>query len=913
MTRRRGCSAIFHAFACWLAFAIWLIAPDAHARPREQKAVALFEDLTPAQRALLAAAAALPDPAACARGPCSQLDALDPKWRDSLRRIVGRLAGFGSWKAAALANVLPSEIGSFNEARPRLTRYATDLGKFLRKQPLAKECEEASRQLADVAAKRKSEHTLFEASLGKPYGGTAQCFEASLKSQGLPLKLAFEDMRDQHMVALTLVDDPKTTVHVALLSSDPEFFEVTDFVPIDGMRVYLVPIRHQARATFRIETPNAVVPDIRTLSIDDTTPVIARIRDTRCVEWDISPEAEPTRDPTRTVYFDGVPITDRTVAVRESIGPEEIQTHDLFVVETSATGPPVILDSLSIPAKQLPLTGCFRARFDLRSNDDGRDVAILNATAEPSCMAAGIDSQRVRGRVERFLVGTKRRAQDTKNWADTATSFAELAAQLRTLGEPAVGASRGRLATRSLLGSGAAELERQGFSSLVSVNLTCTLVEKAWDFAIRATVIKVKDLLQPRDDVNGLDLNGVARSELEVSTGLRSLDAAMVGALSRVLGEPYLRFDGIAERRSFQSRVSEQFRVFIPEKPTKRGAARDDDVDDYVVELEAHRFREEQDAFHVCSTVESAQSLRSAQRASDWWKTQTANTADGANIVVTPRANEEGAYEIVWAPRDPGRYLVRAQLLRHHDDPLAGETIAYRCVEIDNTPTRLSFDASYGVNTPLTIGHEGLAGTLHYVQFMLGLSRATSTYSNLDVGIALGYADAIHSREAPPSWELAGAAASNVAGPRFERDGRLPLTWTRQSVQLGPMLTYHVPAPLCAIKSLPCSRALRAFSILGRLTPVFDIGKIDASSIPSELRKFTQNADGLNVTVSTFLQAGLHGQIGPEKSLYVLGNLGLIGWSDYVLGGRNQDIAQSRITYEANMTFGVTVGAEYDL
>lgn len=908
-----------------------LLPSRAFAMNLHPEVAASLEDLTVQDRRLLDATARLTDVAECVRGTCPPLAAVDPNWKVSLARIAAHLAGIGGWQAAALAQLVPSELLAAvakNARRPNLLLHAARIVRAVAAAGKNSECHTIHDNLVAYAAAKRSSVELFPAPGGSNFvGADRKCLAEIFPSPLFDVNTVATELDGYRLFAVAVPTATADTLYITLLGEVPELIHVEAHADIGDSRVYLVAIPENARVTTRVSflTHNQMpptgdtgahppLPEVRTRSVSTSEGYAGYERPSSCIDWTIA----GANNSTYVVLYDGNVLAEGasvrgphpmagTSLVRRTYELEEVREHLLAVVDTAT--PAKVVASRRITADSLPATGCYEAKFDLRA---AKDVALVDIVADQSCIASGVDTQRVRGRVERFLRDSKRSLGDAKGWAETTSSFAALSAQLDSFHEAEVGASRGRLSTRALVGGGATELARQGFKEALWVHVTCAQSEQRWELAIRVTLLDVARLVQPRDEVGGLDVHDVLRSQLEIASAATALDDAFVAALSRVFRERYVHFQAATSKVSFHSRISERIRVYVPpDTEAVEETPHDDTVEDYILEVDARRFSDEEEAFHICSTLESRQRLRSAERVDAWWKSKQRGEADYASTVVRPRAGEEAAYELVWAPRAPGFYLVRGQLTRERDDALDGEAATYHCVEVNDSRVRFTFDASYAVKTPVTIGASSLAGDVRYVQFMATFLRALNTSGGGPyVGIALGYADAIHTRLRPPSWDLVGKNGQNSAS--YDANGFLTLSWTRQSAQIGPAIAYYVTAPICAIQRVPCGRAARALNLLARFVPVVDIGAVDDSSIPS-LPAFTKDARGLNLKISTFLQGGAHAQIDPEKSVYVLANIGLLSWSDYLLGGRDQRAAQSTITYDANITFGITVGAEYDL
>jgi hypothetical protein len=934
-----------------------------------------LEDLSFEHRCLLARASALSpdevlqcryDPESCRlarREPCLQTNDKSERrvdWHRELGTIVARLAGLGGWKAAvpprvlAQGLVLSSDQGSLLELAGR---FALFLGGVQDKTTLANYKD--GDKIRAVCAGTYKEVLRYAQPPGRfdpLFGDSSSCLNLVVDSYGDDLKRALKDryppyalkikvdailsemrrlLGQTDFLAVRAKDNDSLQVVALAPGGEAEFFQAAAFVKIReksdlvASQVFIVPVPHRSLVTTRLyeeaapsdtappvaTAPAVPLPEVRTYSIDSlhggTEPYSWYRGNTRCVGWDVR---LPDEDKSVVVFFDGepvAPVTTRSVALSEMIG--DPPTHQLVVVRKSTTSnDAVVLADVQISSVELDQSGCKILPLDLR-NDVTRDtkVGLLSATADPSCISAGIDSDMLRHRVQRFLRDGGMDAPDTKGLAEAVTGYAELAASLSRLGGDSAGASQGRLSTRAELGFGVAQALRNRFRWLLSLAVTCAPSGPTFSFAVRSTVVDLKDFLRPGDNVTGRDIEEFARTQVEVFAGPGGLQAAAVAVLARSLGQPYVRTQQGFNHEALYARAHESVRVFLPKREeAPAGGATSSAGDDYALRLEVRRFVEDEESFHVCSVIDGASMLRDDTPLGDLWDQLQEKRIDHVVRSIHPDLGAEAAYDIDWEPYTAGNYLVRVRLERRGEPLLGASTTGYRCVEAFDSTVRLEGTASYSINVGPGIHSDARAEQFGYTRVMASVSHATSAYSHVLIGVAVGYADAIHTRGAPPAWQLVGT--SGGTGPTYDASGGLTLTWTRQSFLIGPQITYYAPALLCAIKSLPCQSLQRNFGLIARVIPALDVGVIDASSIPSQLPDFASSARGANFELSAFVQGGISARLEQQKEIHLMLDAGFLGISD-LFRGPDQRSSLETISYDANFVLGVAVGGELGL
>jgi hypothetical protein len=122
------------------------------------------------------------------------------------------------------------------------------------------------------------------------------------------------------------------------------------------------------------------------------------------------------------------------------------------------------------------------------------------------------------------------------------------------------------------------------------------------------------------------------------------------------------------------------------------------------------------------------------------------------------------------------------------------------------------------------------------------------------------------------------------------------------------MLAFRIRAVPCRIANIICGGLAKRFGLFFRLAPFLDIGKISAESVASGLQHFTQRSGGLDLDLSTLLEAGLEIDLTATTSLYGLFGMSFVGWDDLALGGRDQRLARGQVTYDAQTVVGFSLG-----
>jgi hypothetical protein len=847
----------------------------------------------------------------------------EPDWPDRLEKVGVHLAGLGGWKAAALAHLaheMPEDWVTSPDRR-QLTRFAYELVEML--DPKNKKAPaDCGRLYTSVREYASTGHgsALFPAGNkclkaaqdSLPYVPVSGYF---LDSRRLPhrssdwdwnrydLLAVRADVRDK-LEIVTLNEDSTEAEYIQARVSLTIQTEDSPSVHARQTKVFLVPIAHLSRVTTRLVHPNGALPEVRTLPVGDSTPYETGPRQQECVNWDVRlPSGPADPDVHYDILFDGELMTKDTVTVAAPMKPGDLTQHNLAVVRRSASAVQFLAD-VPIDSGTLSPTGCFPIRLDLTKSDPSKgDVAVLGPTVDASCLQSGVDAQTVRRHMGQLLGEFGLTTRDPRAMADAVTQYADLVTSLSTLGAAPVGASPGRRDTTRQLGDGAAETLRQGFTAILSVGLTCN-AQRSTAFALRTTLVDLAEFGNTRDLTTGIDISKDVRTDVQVFDGVADLENAIRASLSKVYLRPYVLLDAAPSAHGFFTQNHESVRVFVP----GRGVANAEDTagEGYVVRVEARRFEREEDAFHVCGVLAAASRLHGEGPGREIWDQLPHARSIAVRRGVAPKEGTESAYDIAWEPYLPGRYLLRATLER---EGVPEAVPAFRCTDSADGPLKVELAAGYSLNIAPPMNSAARSESLAYSHFMISVSAPTAPHSPFLLGVAFGFANALHTQSAPPSWQLSTSAPTPA--PTFDSSGGLPLSWTRRSVQVGPQFGYFAAAPFCVVPDVTCSRPQRSIGLLGRVIPVLDVGGFDTSGIPAGLQPLAATGRGVSFEISTFLQAGITGRLDQQKEVHLLVNLGLLSWPDYFRSGDRSSSLRT-LSYEPNVTLGLLLGGEVD-
>lgn len=920
--RRAGWFAIVTSLLfCVRAFA------EGPAKPGPAIAVwALESELTVGERRLLFAAATLSNVEAerCTSvgGGCNLALVVGPRrdWRADLITAVRKVAAAGGWKAALLPTLGP--VGSLLETRPAwLADFAKELAAAA-KEPAARTPEAKTPAAGGARAKGACDFLKQRERSRLPFDDAMEkCVNSLPGVQSGVFKK--EELKEYFFL---VVDNPSGPVRLVTDGKRPEVFSVDGAHVLPGGRLFTL-VRANTRAVVRVESPSHLdVPLIGEVSVRDGEYYDASSSVPRCLAVDLP--LAPTGG--QHVFVNGVIVgsSDAVVDVPEP----RTGAIDVSVVQAGAGGTdPIVLSSVEVTRAAFAGGGCHHVKLDLTPPDRERGgVAVVSVLASEPCRARGFDDAEVRRRAEAMLERIGQRVKSAQRWAATARQLGDL---LRDLNQgQAVGAPRGRFDSQELTATGAAEFARQGFGSLLAVELGC-YGQKSGEkerYSVQVHRLDLSKLAGPRDALTGLDLSQALRKESEAVSGDGQLDRAFVAAFSKLFDAPYAAFEQTEGPRAFKSSVYERVSVYVPTPDADSGPKRSREPIVRGARLEAYALSALE--AYVCEGGDEQLQRGGYRGARHFWARRDRGSVAERQATLNLTSEIETANSIEWYPHRPGTYLLRFELSGGRPrasggsgrpprarggaaaegeaaDAVEGRAVAYACVKVANHP-RLAFaDLGYLRGLSWTPAPDARDSSLSYGRFVAGLLFRPGEASFLSVGFAAGYANAVHSLAAPTAWELSPDAAGTPA--EYDISGRASVSWTRQSILLGPALSLQVSAIPCLLARQSCSPFWRGFDLVARMTPVFDVGRIFPGGSTSGLPRFFSNTGGLDLDLSLLADVGVRWRVGERSSLFASFSGALLGWDDFVLGGRVQTNEQGSVTYDARVTAGGAFGATW--
>ena len=562
-------------------------------------------------------------------------------------------------------------------------------------------------------------------------------------------------------------------------------------------------------------------------------------------------------------------------------------------------------------------SGCQQLQLDVTQAPNKNVVALVSAAVSPMCVSNGIDVTELQNRAEQTLQRIAWRSRRARQWATLVSDFTSLMNQLDRQRE--VGAPRGLLDSTLRVEQGASEARRQGFDELLSVEVSCAPGTPTAQITVRATVLNLADLDVGEEKLRGLDLSEAQQSRIEIVPGAEYLDDGLLATLSQLHGGAYVRVQPPAGAAPFLSGARFNVLAYVPDakakkaSPARKGSARrrlmprragnrNESFETRKVKLAIRRLDDTER--YLCQAANTRPSL-----IQQWWSAVDDHVM--REVYVSPREQVSSPLEV--QTRSPGVHLVRVELLedkqgnRYSWPSVAGTvapTVSYQCIETVEARMSWSLDLGYADGTALTPASDARRDRMAYAHLLVTGNVQDTDRSALIGGLALGYASAVHSFDAPPTWQL-----ENSATLDYEPSGKLMTSWTRQSILLGPVISYRLRALPCRVRALDrCYQPLRHLGLLFRFVPVFDVGKIFAESVDPNLKQFAQGKNALDLDATAFFQGGLEIGITDRTSIYGLFDLGFVGWDDFLLGGRDQRYTRRTITYDAHTVIGGSIG-----
>jgi hypothetical protein len=862
-------------------------------------ALALEADLTATQRDLLQKMAALPatDVEDCASNRACE--ALPKGWASELDALVARLSALGGWRAAALRTLITQRrLLEATKARESVDRVVTDLTK-ISSEP---KCADVRSAIATyVQGKLSGKGPIAPITRDTLYAANAKSKTSCMEA------IAAKGSLSGH-VLLAIFGTEEDELAVVTSGAHPEVLVVpkAHSFTVQGIdrRIFLVAVQRDVQTTVRLDSRSLVSPMVWpsfTSSIDDA--LWGSPSSLTC--FDLM-TAFP-KDGGGFVLFDGKPLAVTRGIVHAPFGP-----HVVHAVTKNKDGTLSLHATREIAAESVRgLVGCQRITFDASV---ARAVALLQVQADSSCAGVGVDSNRLRARVERFLKSTKRETRDVQAWADTIQGFDSLRTALMRLGGSPVGASRDRLDPGVSLGTAANELLRQGFADILTVDLRCNSHgDRAGHFTIAAQRINLTELEKaPRDPVIGLDISTARHTHVEAVRSQSELGGGLVATLSRIFSDEYVRFAEPNEDRPFET-ISHRVETFVASRWPKAKAV-----------LETVRL-EDGDALRICPAVDAFEELRSPEAPPTYPEDAT------VEVDSKPIGRDVSApmhVDLLARPQRAGTYLTKVYLdvdgSGEPDNPRGMKAV--RCVRVEEPRAHFWIDVSYGVNAEaLTPVHDARRGSVGYFQAMAGVSLTAAPNGRAQVGVMIGYGRSTHERDVPPSWDdipLAGsgtpsANANASASTGYDSRGYAPLTWTRQSFLIGPTFAVHFSAAPCELVNLfhkrtnesYCLGGFRAFGFFLRAIPAIDIGTVSVDELNPAFRTFTNQGSTFNVDGSIFGEAGVSLRINRRTSVYGFFTLAVPALTDLVFG---RAVSLRRVTYDAAVMLGGGAGLQWD-
>gem|GEM_PF-4345927 len=318
-------------------------------------------------------------------------------------------------------------------------------------------------------------------------------------------------------------------------------------------------------------------------------------------------------DGTKGSYGANVKRLGRTLWIPESPESKQVneREHRLVILEEQPGGEHVIRATRDLVFQENQ-SECLSVQYDLSREQLEKSIG-LGQVGIGECAAAGIDEHKVRFAVMEFLrrakLGVADIAQDTKA-NQLLTSLNHSSEELGESSTPpwarrrerrfGYGADRGELDTRRLLAGYSEELVRQGFSSILDVDLHCSRHGNEWDYSFQARRINLQNLAdQNADPLLGKDLSGVVKAEIEFILERDELALGVNGALSRLFTKPGIGLKPMAENQEFVSKLKGEVVVQIPPAAKEQ----------YYVDLSYVPISEET-AVSRCADVSKRQELR---------------------------------------------------------------------------------------------------------------------------------------------------------------------------------------------------------------------------------------------------------------------------------------------------------------
>jgi len=531
---------------------------------------------------------------------------------------------------------------------------------------------------------------------------------------------------------------------------------------------------------------------------------------------------------------DGVEIeadrVDRLQTMTVWIPSEQTQSQHRLTILDEREPEPLLNRTIIIDRSRVD--PCTELKFDLTTRKLDDTVGLLQVDAD-ACVDAGIDTPKLHSYVTSFLVDSAHlRVRDLPSWALAAQYVGDLRRSLGELGGSAVGAERGHLDTIRNFGSGAEELLRQGFSSLLIASLRCSKKgASGWDYSFIARRIDIKALRQSvRDPIIGIeDLEKVERTGIELVTNPNQLGPSIDLALGQLVQVPVLLLGSLPEQQSFPPAIHADVEVYAPAAPN--GQPRN------LAVAMAARTLSGAEAAELCPRVSDMRRLRARRDMSDFdagiWRGGTAES-----VLLDGVKRRHVALE--FQPVQAATLLVRASL-NESEAPHAPLAVGYSCIDVSRSGAGMW--AEIGGWFPLGADAPGRTEESATFTAMLGIDWQ-QRLGWLDLGGGVGYSHTVRTGRAPSTW-------SGLNSDDFAPDGSLAYTVRENAAYL--LFQTQVRGTLCQPwwPSI-CTSATRRTMLTGRLLAMPGLHLISLEGVNPSLTEFTGG-----VTHKSLIDVGL--------------------------------------------------------
>jgi hypothetical protein len=548
-------------------------------------------------------------------------------------------------------------------------------------------------------------------------------------------------------------------------------------------------------------------------------------------------------EPAVSVLLDGTPIDLAQNGGRISgtiwvpVTSTSSATHALSVLRSDG-GEPIMLADRPLNLEPARSHGCEEVRLDLTHKSDKsgkKGIGVLQIDAE-RCVEAGVDSAKLHDYIASFLLASKFKMIDLRAWSYTTRFFSDFRQTLDTLGGKPVGAERGQFDVVANAGTASAELTRQGFDSLMWLELRCTRNEEnRWDYSFLAKRLDLSALAQRgRDPLAGVDLDGLLKTEIELARSRDALGPAIELGLARLLDLPAATFLPQPSELHFASAISTEVEVHVPKPP------RDEQPKPLTVRLAGRGVPSEQD----CARLGDQRALR---RERDRALEATQGWTELGRYQLRPGVADQ-RWPMAFSPKAPVPTLLKLSLSDPDDHLLA---TSFRCVDLGRSSMRVwtSFVVAWS-----TEHEDARVEDVRTIVGLVGVERSILTWFGWSLG--LGVAQTERRGLTPSDWESVNSVVVTDGATGFER-GRLPYEMSSWGMLLHVGVV--ASASLCEFGNLfsSCSvPALRGLLLSARLLLIGGIYRTNQDSSDSRLMA-PEAHDRAHADLALLLQPGL--------------------------------------------------------